>query len=359
MRPVAYREKPFRTAEKESLLQKKKTSEKSENIKARGGSYRNQGSHRITIMLIPHSEKKPVNFQISLYTLGLAFGVFIFLVFGFMYFAVKYSEKKVDASLAMKDLGETEANLDVIRNEVRNLFHTVEVFNKSLDRTLTSLNLNGKKQENPGNADGDLGSFMNIEESDSDTLSEISEIRRLDTYLTDSTQSLDRIRGVFSRKTKLLTEVPSLWPVQSGIGFVSSTFGPNIEPFSGNWYIHRGLDIAYPANVPIIATARGKIVGTGYHPEGYGYFVEIRHRYGFWTKYGHLQRVYVYEGQDVAQGDVIGLMGNTGRSTGNHLHYEVAIGTQQVDPATFLDMGNGGRKTFDMITSDLAGFDNR
>jgi murein DD-endopeptidase MepM/ murein hydrolase activator NlpD len=308
-------------------------------------------------MLIPHSEKKPVNFQISLYTLGLSVGVFIFLVCGFMYFALKYSEKKVDAALAIQDLDETEASLDTMRNEVRSLFHTVEIFNKSLDLTLSVLNLSEKKQNFLSGAGGDLGSFMDIEESDSQTLNEINEIRRLDTYLTDSTQSLDRIRGVFSRKTKLLTEVPSLWPVQSGIGFVSSTFGPNLEPFSGNWYIHRGIDIAYPANVPIIATARAKVVGTGYHAEGYGYFVELRHRYGFWTKYGHLQRVYVYEGQDIDQGDVIGLMGNTGRSTGNHLHYEVAIGTQQVDPATFLDMGNGGRKTFDMITSDLAEYD--
>ena len=326
--------------------------------KKRTGSYskKNRPSSRITVMLIPHSDRKPFNFQISLFSLIAGFLFAFLLMGGFLFFALKYSEKRVDATLTFDALQETETNLDTMRQEVKELLYTAGIFNRSLNDTMNSLNLNGTNNQYMTSAEGDLASFFNIEESDNQTLSEISDLQRLKTILSDSTNALDTIQLIFTKQSKLLAEIPSLWPVQGGLGYVSTNFGPAINPFDGNWYIHRGIDISYTSGVPVIAPSNGKIIETGYHPQGYGYYVEIRHRYGFYTKYGHLQRIYAYEGQEVSQGDIIGIMGNTGQSTGRHLHYEVRIGTQLVDPSIFLDMGINKRKTFDLLTSEMRGF---
>jgi hypothetical protein len=86
--------------------------------------------------------------------------------------------------------------------------------------------------------------------------------------------------------------------------------------------------------------------------EGYGNFVVIRHKYGFYTKYAHLQRTYVRPGQDISQGDVLGTMGNTGLSTGPHLHYEVRIGSQVVDPVKYINMTDN-HDIFNRVTRNL------
>ncbi len=103
---------------------------------------------------------------------------------------------------------------------------------------------------------------------------------------------------------------------------------------------HRGIDLAFGYGVPIMATANGKVVKKEYDPNGFGYYIDIQHNYGFKTRYAHMQRQLVDVGQTVSQGEVIGTMGNSGMSTGPHVHYEVMIGTQLVDPIKFLNMAN-------------------
>ena len=86
---------------------------------------------------------------------------------------------------------------------------------------------------------------------------------------------------------------------------------------------------------PIIATANGRVV-TAAFDASYGYYVVIQHKYGYYTRYAHMSRFIVTKGQTVSQGDVIGYVGNTGVTTGAHLHYEVHIGSEVVDPAEFV-----------------------
>ncbi|MDZ7792491.1 MAG: M23 family metallopeptidase [Spirochaetia bacterium] len=87
-----------------------------------------------------------------------------------------------------------------------------------------------------------------------------------------------------------------------------------------------------------VAAANGKVIERKYEPMGFGNYIVIRHAYGFATKYAHLDNVYVEEGDVVTQGQKIGTMGNTGMSTGPHLHFEVRIGAQVVDPERFLNV---------------------
>jgi murein DD-endopeptidase MepM/ murein hydrolase activator NlpD len=116
------------------------------------------------------------------------------------------------------------------------------------------------------------------------------------------------------------------------------SFGQNENPFTGQYYIHKGIDLStYRTGDPIVATADGQVVAVEYDQAGFGYNVIIRHKHGFYTRYGHmLASSPVHAGQRVQQGEIIGYIGNTGLSTGPHLHYEVHIGSDVVDPYKYL-----------------------
>jgi murein DD-endopeptidase MepM/ murein hydrolase activator NlpD len=128
--------------------------------------------------------------------------------------------------------------------------------------------------------------------------------------------------------------VPSLKPV-ANLNF-SSFYGVRSDPFRGTAAMHAGVDIPGPTGTPIYATADG-IVERAAWTGGYGNMVELEHGRGLETRYGHLSKILVAQGQRVKRGDVIALMGSTGRSTGSHLHYEVRMDGRAVNPVPYLD----------------------
>lgn len=119
---------------------------------------------------------------------------------------------------------------------------------------------------------------------------------------------------------------------------ITSRFGNRPDPFLGGLAMHAGIDFRSPVGGEIRSTGAGKIVAAG-PAGGYGNMVEIDHGLGLTTRYGHMSRVLVKVGDEVASGDVIGLSGNTGRSTGPHLHYEVRRNGEALDPMRFLNAG--------------------
>jgi murein DD-endopeptidase MepM/ murein hydrolase activator NlpD len=133
--------------------------------------------------------------------------------------------------------------------------------------------------------------------------------------------------------TKIEVAVPSINPVD--IMKFSSGFGYRSAPTRGASRNHKGLDIPGPVGTPIYATADGTI-GRAQWVGGYGKFVEINHGNAVQTRYGHLSAMNVVPGQRIRKGDVLGYMGSTGRSTGSHLHYEVRIAGEAINPTAFL-----------------------
>lgn len=127
--------------------------------------------------------------------------------------------------------------------------------------------------------------------------------------------------------------IPSVQPVQK-LNF-SSNFGIRSDPFRGTAAMHAGVDIPGPVGTPIYATADGIISHAG-RQGGYGNLVEINHGKGIATRYGHLSQILVSDNARVQRGQLIGMMGSTGRSTGSHLHYEVRIDGHAVNPIPFL-----------------------
>ena len=116
---------------------------------------------------------------------------------------------------------------------------------------------------------------------------------------------------------------------------LTSSFGTRSDPFSGRRARHNGIDIPGATGTPIYATADGN-VGRAQRLGGYGNYVEIEHGNAIQTRYGHMSQILVEPGQRVRRGDMIGLVGSTGRSTGPHLHYEVRIAGAPVNPIPFI-----------------------
>ncbi len=135
--------------------------------------------------------------------------------------------------------------------------------------------------------------------------------------------------------------VTALVPVRRPVATMrlSSKFGMRVHPVTGRWRHHNGIDIPAPRGTPIYATADG-VVGRAQSLGGYGKYVEINHGTDLQTRYGHLAEISVQPGQFVREGEVIGTVGSTGRSTGNHLHYEVRREGTPVDPLPWLQQGD-------------------
>ena len=119
---------------------------------------------------------------------------------------------------------------------------------------------------------------------------------------------------------------------------VSSHFGNRIDPFTGLWESHQGVDYPAVTGTPILAIANGTVTQAGYNG-GYGNLVEIDHGQGYTSKYGHASQILTRMGQQVQKGQVIALVGSTGHSTGPHLHFEMAQYGQVFNPMAFLNQG--------------------
>ncbi|WP_228275252.1 M23 family metallopeptidase [Stakelama tenebrarum] len=151
-----------------------------------------------------------------------------------------------------------------------------------------------------------------------------------------------QFRSLFMTWKKLDTleqtviSVPSLRPVDHVR--LTSGYGVRSDPFRGTRAMHAGIDIPGPVGTKVYATADGIISRAG-RAGGYGNLVEINHGRGIETRYGHLSQILVKDNQQVHRGDLIGLMGSTGRSTGSHLHYEVRVDGRAVNPVPFLHTG--------------------
>lgn len=129
--------------------------------------------------------------------------------------------------------------------------------------------------------------------------------------------------------------VPSDKPVKMDVSFTSG-FGVRSDPFHAGAAMHPGIDLAGSYGTPIYATADGTVLRAGWNSGGYGNLVEIDHGRGITTRYGHMSAILVHAGDHITRGQQIGRMGSTGRSTGNHLHYEVRIDGRAVNPIPFM-----------------------
>ena len=236
------------------------------------------------------------------------------------------------------NLNASEASLESFKDEIVELRRVVKDFKGRMEGVLTEIGTEGAKNYLEQGVGGDLSSLVSLEDVEFGNLRDLSDLISLRTYLDNAVEPLGEIHQVLEAQRELLVDIPTLWPLKGVHGNVTGRFGPAIHPFTGGWYLHKGVDIAWGYGVPIVATANGKVQRIDNDPMGLGWYIVLRHNYGFHTRYGHFDRIIVQKGQEVRRGQIIGYMGSSGLSTGPHLHYEVWIGTQVVDPEQFLSI---------------------
>jgi len=298
-------------------------------------------SKKITIVLVPEDSAKVTQFRFP--RIFLVFFVLVVLTCTVSliwiirdYHAVKVQMPKL-AMLEKKNEGQKK-QLTLLSERINGISEKMDEL-KNFDNKLKIM-ANVDEGETQGQFIGVGGSDPGPKLSDESVAENLKEL------VLVMHQSLDELNEeiVVEKNVKielyqflenqknLLASTPSIWPTK---GWLSSRFGYRISPFTGGREFHKGMDISTRLNTPVAAPSDGIVVRVGRNG-GFGKMITIQHGYGLVTKYAHLEKILVKKGQTVKRGDKIGLVGNTGRSTGTHLHYEVHLNGVPVNPARYL-----------------------
>ncbi len=164
-------------------------------------------------------------------------------------------------------------------------------------------------------------------------------------------KSFDDVAAVQQTAGDMASHIPAIPPMNTDPATyrMSSPFGYRSDPLMGYTKRHTGMDFACPPGNPIYATGDGVVVLAVYDHSGYGRHIEIDHGFGYVTRYAHMSRLDVEEGQVVRRGDCIGLSGRSGRITGPHLHYEVIYRDNYVNPAWYMDLDMPSKDYMEMV----------
>ena len=160
----------------------------------------------------------------------------------------------------------------------------------------------------------------------------VQDIGKMEQEIASRAQSFRELKNFLENQRSRLAATPSIWPVK---GWVTSGYGYRTSPFTGQRHFHEGLDISAKPGTTVVAAADGVVTFAG-TLGGFGNVVILTHGHGFTTFYGHNQKNLVAEGKRVRRGEAVATVGNTGYSTGPHLHYEVIVNGASVDPGKYI-----------------------
>ena len=168
-------------------------------------------------------------------------------------------------------------------------------------------------------------------------------VKRMDTLMVRisvESASLTQMELLSSQAGDMASCLPAVPPIlpEKGSYRISSSFGGRQDPVYGGWRFHEGIDLAGKKGMPIYATGDGVVEKASFHFYGYGNEIVIDHGYGYKTRYAHLNTILVAQGAKVHRGEQIGELGNSGKSTGPHLHYEVIYKGARVNPYNYFDL---------------------
>ncbi len=267
------------------------------------------------------------------------FGLFISLVAGNVHFWSYFA----DYTYVQSRLAKSEKTVDEQKSQLVSLAGKLKVLEKDLSRirdfdTKLRVMINMENQvESASSMGGDTRnsfskSYLPVHRQELLARKMHSFLNQLTTDVRLEEMRQEELLQSFKDNKSLLVSTPSLWPTQ---GWITSPFGQRISPFTGQKEFHQGLDISGPIGTPIVAPAKGVISFTGVDG-GFGKTILIKHGSNISTRYAHLSSFKVKQGQSVKRGEVIGYLGNSGRSTGPHLHYEVRLNGVCVNPMRYL-----------------------
>lgn len=297
------------------------------------------------IIFVSKPHKKPISLNVESIAASILLGVFVVayiayqlgavsadkigLVDGRIGVEIPLNDESVSASNYEDNLNAYITQIAELHTRLINLDRQTERIQDVMKRQLVG----GRKLPNLSKKDklnGKGGPFINDELSEKDitlainTLMEKIEIRE-DLY--------NKMEAMMLKQSVLKNTLPSLYPVD--VPYRSSSYGWRHDPILGIRAFHSGLDFSAATGEPIKATASGIVTASGIAPD-YGKFIKIKHGDGLETRYAHASKLLVKEGDIVSKEQIIALVGSTGRSTGPHLHYEIRLRGQSLDPRQYI-----------------------
>jgi len=296
---------------------------------------------KLTLLILPENSNRYSQLRVSnILIFGLLGFVFLSLI-ALSYILYDYYQLKrtmPDIYLLNEEIVNQRAQIQAFSkriNALKSQIHLLKNFEKKI-RILTNLN----QPANQGGVFGiggssldELSTRFSLNESHNDLMRKMhEEIDQLYASTAIQEKSFKELYKYLEKQRSILNSTPSVWPTA---GWISSGFGYRISPFTGLREFHHGIDIASRPGTPVIAPADGIVSFCG-NKGTYGKFMIIDHGYGMVTRYGHLKKFLVKPGTRVKRGDKIALVGNSGRSTGPHLHYEVLVDGIPVNPKKYL-----------------------
>lgn len=280
-----------------------------------------------TLIIVPHAKARFRKVQVRLKLVKWAaaiLGLGSLVLGGFLihYTRINYEVHELRQLRAQNSLLSTKAQ--AYEQNASRLQAKVQ----ALQNMVTKLGMMaGLEKTLPDSQVGGVGGLPSVE-----TTAPSVDFRSMDQTVSDLTQKSSKIEEFFQDQKVLLSSTPSIWPVR---GYLSASFGNRLDPFTGLRDFHSGIDVSTPIGTRISAPADGVVVFCG-AKGGYGNALVIDHGYGLVTRFAHLASYNVRAGQRVRRGDVIAFVGNTGKSTAPHLHYEVWLNDQVQNPIQYI-----------------------
>jgi murein DD-endopeptidase MepM/ murein hydrolase activator NlpD len=282
-----------------------------------------------TIIVVPHARARFRQFQVTsrlLWSVATAVSLSLVLgvVFGVLW--IQSVRKNREVSTLAAENQDLRGRTKTLNAKLESLEKLLADFEERTRRLSVVAGLSGV--HDPGT--GGVGGLTALPaDNASHTEAVLEETSRRGLLLSGR---LGQVEEKLSFQADQLALTPTLAPA---VGVLTAGFGLRSDPFTGAQEFHTGIDISSPTGGRVVAPASGTVVRIGWS-NGYGRIVEIAHGFGIRTTYAHLEATRVAEGQRVRRGDLIGLVGSTGRSTGPHLHYEVQVGGRPVNPLDYV-----------------------
>ena len=296
---------------------------------------------KITIVYLPDGINAVRQFKIPKVLVGLALGLAIFAL-GFLIWASNdylQLKKSIPENISLLQQN------NQYKNQLKSLASKIDQINKKVAdlkefetklKIMVNLDTNKEDTQFLGIGGSDF-SILDSEDSSGKATQKVvslmhQSLDNLTTEISVQNQEKTELFEFLSNQKSMLSCTPSITPA---VGWVSSGFGYRISPFTNKKDFHSGIDISSRIGTEILSPADG-VVSAINTSDGLGLSLVINHSYGLQTEYGHLSKVLVSRGQAVKRGQNIALMGNTGRSTGPHLHYEVHLNGVPVNPERYI-----------------------
>ncbi len=283
-----------------------------------------------TIIFVPHARAKFRKWRLSTFQVGLILGTLAFFTIGGVVATIAYFNTSFDrGQLEQVQVENTDLRAvnQGFETSIRDLEKQVADYQQRIHKLAIVAGLN----ELSPSAEAGIGGTDPFDDETDTGLQLVA----LEGSLLEMQSGMNLLERKFDERHLLISAKPAVTPVR---GLFTSGFGYRSDPFTARRAFHRGVDIVAPAGKEVYATGDGIVTRAG-RSQGLGTAVFISHGFGYSTRYGHMSRAHSPVGQKVKRGDVIGLVGSSGRATGTHVHYEVHVDGRAVNPLGYILSG--------------------